>query len=123
MAVIGAALSSSEAAGAVAVWGGSTVTAESFLAWTWATLRDGKELPPAKQIPSENIHMVTKTKSKSEPTIAKDEPDATAITSEADSCPKTTGELVRIPIILPVTNVADFVTNYNMLAHRRRGGV
>ncbi|SPO03138.1 uncharacterized protein DNG_05820 [Cephalotrichum gorgonifer] len=85
-AAIGAALSGSDAAAAAAVWGGSTVTAGSFLAWLWGTLKDGKSLSHAQQIPGESIHKITKTKTKTA------EVSQVATTTTTESCPAPTGE-------------------------------
>lgn len=63
-AALGAALSGGDAAAAAAAYGGSTVTAGSFMAWLWKTLEDGKTIPNANAIPKESIHTVTKTKTK-----------------------------------------------------------
>lgn len=87
-AAFGAALSGGEAAGAAALLGGSTLTASSFVAWLWGTLKDGKELAHAQQIPKENIHKVTKTKNKDD----QNEDDST---TTADSCARPTDDLVR----------------------------
>ncbi|KAK2024426.1 hypothetical protein LX32DRAFT_705555 [Colletotrichum zoysiae] len=76
---IGAALSGGEAAANVAVWGGSTVTAGSFLAWVWGHVSNGKEIPNAHEIPSQSIHRVTKTKTSS-----------TTTTTSSASCPTGT---------------------------------
>ena len=98
-AAIGAALSGEEAAAAAAVWGGSTVTAGSFLAWLWGTLKEGKELAYAQQIPKESIHRVTKTKDEDE------------TTTTADSCPTPTGEMVSLGLglqyLLPAWKLID----------------
>ncbi|KAK1999299.1 hypothetical protein LX36DRAFT_632705 [Colletotrichum falcatum] len=77
---IGEALSGGEAAANAAIWGGSTVTAGSFLAWIWGHVSNGKEIPNAHEIPPESIHRVTKTKTTS---------SATTTTSSA-SCPTGT---------------------------------
>ncbi|SPO07056.1 uncharacterized protein DNG_09750 [Cephalotrichum gorgonifer] len=85
-AAIGAALSGAGGAEAAAVWGGSTVTAGSFLAWLWGTLKDGKALAPVQQIPSESIHTVTKTKTKSD--------SETTTTTTSSTCPTATDHMV-----------------------------
>ncbi|KAF4928677.1 hypothetical protein CGCVW01_v001793 [Colletotrichum viniferum] len=59
---LGAALSGGEAAANAAVWGSSTITAGSFLAWVWGHIQNGKAIPNANEIPKESIHRVTKTK-------------------------------------------------------------
>jgi hypothetical protein len=83
-AAIAAALSSSEAAAAGAVWGGSTVTAGSFLAFLWATLKEGKPLPNANKVLKESIHKISKSKTAtSSPT--------TSTSSTSSSCPTPTG--------------------------------
>ncbi|RYP49893.1 hypothetical protein DL769_011025 [Monosporascus sp. CRB-8-3] len=67
---IGEALSGGDAAANAAVWGGSTLTAGSFLARIWGHLRDGKGIPNANSIPKESIHKVTKTKTSTSTTSA-----------------------------------------------------
>ncbi|RNJ53241.1 hypothetical protein D7B24_002088 [Verticillium nonalfalfae] len=69
-AAIGEILSGAGAAEAAAVWGGSTVTAGSFLAWLYGTLKEGKELSFAQKIPAESVHTVTKTKSETTTTTS-----------------------------------------------------
>ena len=75
-----AAIGEALAAGDAAVWGGSTVTAGSFLAWLWGSLKDGKAIPNANSIPKKSTHKVTKTKTS---TTAK-----TTATSKGN-CPTT----------------------------------
>lgn len=87
-AAIEAALAGVGAGDAAVIWGGSTVTATSFLAWLWGTLQSGDELDYAQHIPSESIHTITKTKSEDEGTPS--------TTTSADSCPTPTGEIVRL---------------------------
>lgn len=53
-AALGAALSSGDAA-VVAAYGGSTITAGSFMAWLWGTLKSGASIPNANSIPKESI--------------------------------------------------------------------
>ncbi|KAF2703709.1 hypothetical protein K504DRAFT_485513 [Pleomassaria siparia CBS 279.74] len=86
-AAIAAGLMGSEAEAAIAVWGGSTVTAGSLLAILWATLKDGKPLSNANKVPKESIHKITKSKTKtSSPTST---PTSTP-TSSSSSCPAPT---------------------------------
>jgi hypothetical protein len=83
-AAIAAGLSGSEAAAAAAVWGGSTVTAGSFLTFLWATLKEGKPLPNANKVPKESIHKISKSKT------ATSSPTSSA-SSTSSSCPTPTG--------------------------------
>ncbi|KAM0332536.1 hypothetical protein ACHAQA_002819 [Verticillium albo-atrum] len=78
-AAIGEILSGAGAAEAAAVWGGSTVTAGSFLAWLYGTLKEGKDLSFAQKIPAQSIHTVTKTKTQT-----------TTTTTTTSSCPVAT---------------------------------
>lgn len=81
---LGAALSGGEAAANAAVWGSSTITAGSFLAWVWGHIQNGKAIPNANEIPKESIHRVTKTKTSTRST-----------STSSSSCP--TGTPVRYP--------------------------
>jgi hypothetical protein len=80
-AAIAAALSGSEAAAAGTVWGGSTVTAGSFLAFIWTTLNDGRPLSNANKVPKESIHKISKSKTAT----------TTSTSSTSSSCPTPTG--------------------------------
>lgn len=104
-AAIGASLSGGEA-GAAAVWGGLTVTAGSFLARLWGSLKDGKAIPNANSIPKESIHKVTKTKTKTQ--------SQTSSTSSSSSCP-TSAVSFDYPS-LPVWSVG-FITNQSYRPH------
>ncbi|KAF1829315.1 hypothetical protein BDW02DRAFT_561370 [Decorospora gaudefroyi] len=83
-AAIAAALSGSEAEAAAAVWGGSTVTAGSFLAFLWTTLQDGNPLSNVNKVPKESIHKISKTKT------ATSSPTATSSSIPSSSCPAQT---------------------------------
>lgn len=111
-AAIGAALSSGELAeleAAVAVWGTSTVTAGSFLAWVWGALGEGKPLANAQQIPKEKIHTATKTKDNTKTKSKKPDTTATATTSEGPSCP--TGKVVSLDNLSTTIYVMGAITN------------
>jgi hypothetical protein len=77
-ALVAAALSANEIE-AAGIYGGSTVTAGSFLAFIWNTLRDGKPLANANKVPNESIHKITVTKTTSR------------ASSSTAQCPKATG--------------------------------
>ncbi|TEA14156.1 hypothetical protein C8034_v003723 [Colletotrichum sidae] len=62
---IGEALSGSQAVVNAAVWGGSTVTAGSFLARIWPHVSKGLPIANAHEIPKEGIQRVTKVKASS----------------------------------------------------------
>ena len=74
-----AALAASEGTTA---FGGSTVTAGSFLAFIWYGISNGRGVSAVNSIPSESIQMMTKTKTESTPTTT---------TSTSSSCPTSTG--------------------------------
>ncbi|KAH8693476.1 hypothetical protein GQ44DRAFT_744569 [Phaeosphaeriaceae sp. PMI808] len=87
-AAIAAGLSGGEAAAAAGVWGGSTVTAGSFLAFLWSALKDGKDLSNANEIPKESIHKITKTKTKTKTTSSTTSSKCPAATAAPPSCDK-----------------------------------
>jgi hypothetical protein len=94
-AAIAAALSGSEAEAAVGIWGGSTVTAGSFLAFLWTTLKDGNPLSNANKMPKESIHKITKTKAAT-----------SSPTSSSSSCPAPTETPVSLEISTRALDIA-----------------
>jgi hypothetical protein len=62
-AALGEALGGADAAANAGIYGGTTVTTGSFLAFLWKSLESGANLSNANQIPKESIQRVTKTKS------------------------------------------------------------
>ncbi|KAH0439391.1 hypothetical protein CcaCcLH18_02868 [Colletotrichum camelliae] len=90
---IGEALSGADAAANVAIWGGSTVTAGSFLAWIWAQASAGNGISNAQEIPAESIHKVTKTKTSSTTTTTSSASCPTGNPPSCDGCQPTSVEV------------------------------
>ncbi|KAL3297157.1 hypothetical protein RB213_006050 [Colletotrichum asianum] len=92
---IGEALSGADAAANAAIWGGSTVTAGSFLAWIWAQASAGEGISNAQEIPAESIHKVTKTKTASTTTTTSSASCPTGAPPSCDGCQPTSVEVME----------------------------
>ncbi|KAE9578237.1 hypothetical protein CGMCC3_g5865 [Colletotrichum fructicola] len=95
--VLGAALSGGEAAANAAVWGSSTITAGSFLAWVWGHIQNGKAIPNANEIPKESIHRVTKTKTSTRSTSTSSSSCPTGTPPSCDGDCKPTSSKIEDP--------------------------
>jgi hypothetical protein len=80
-AIVEALASSEEAAD---VYGGSSVTAVSFLAFIWTSLEQGNQLNDAYKVPTEMIHKITKSKTTT----------ATSSATSSSACPAPTASPV-----------------------------
>ncbi|KAF4828739.1 hypothetical protein CGCTS75_v007235 [Colletotrichum tropicale] len=94
---LGAALSGGEAAANAAVWGSSTITAGSFLAWVWGHIQNGKAIPNANEIPKESIHRVTKTKTSTRSTSTSSSSCPTGTPPSCDGDCKPTSSKIEDP--------------------------
>jgi hypothetical protein len=99
-AAVAAGLSASEVE-AAGVWGGSTMTAGSFLAFLWKGLSDGKPLSNVNKIPKESIHKISKTKTKTKTT-------STSKCSAATAAPVSHGSFTNSHYLALMTDHATF---------------